>query len=171
MREAKLPKQTLHHGIIAVGVDAQMAAPGDGPVQTEGADTLFRAVGGDPVHDAVGAAVQPGAVRDLPVGGLDVFPADIIEIPLDCPFFVGTDVTVSLFDVVMDQRLRRPVRRSPLVGVSCLRHEFSRMGIDLHDPVKVCFRSFSYLHDLPHLITGPGCDHTVDRSSDHRPGL
>ena len=57
--KAQLSEQPLHHRVVCVGVDAQVAALRKGPVEAKGAHALFGAVRGDPVDHAVGAVFPP----------------------------------------------------------------------------------------------------------------
>jgi hypothetical protein len=81
------------------------------PVQAEHAGSFFGAVGRDPVHHPVGAAVQPRAVRDLPVRRFDIRSLGEEERADDLSRVVLTDIAAALMNVLYDKLLRRPVCR------------------------------------------------------------
>ena len=146
--EAQFGKQVLHDGVVPVRVDAQMAALPESPADAERAYALYGAVRGDAVDDAVGAVVQPRAVLDMAVGGLDV-PAHVEEERADHAAFVDADVALAPRDVLPDERLGRPVGRPPLVGVAVRGHERARVGVDVHHAGKVGFGGAANFHGYP----------------------
>jgi hypothetical protein len=107
------------------------------PVQAEAADSLFRSVGGDSVHDAVGTVIKPAAVRDYCVCRLDIFSLVEEEGSDYRPVVIDTDIAVPALDVLLDQFLRRPAGTPPLVRVSVLGHKPSCKAVQFHYAGKI----------------------------------
>ena len=123
-----------------MGIHSQMPALLKCPVYAESPDSLLGPVPGDSVNDAVRTVIEPCTIRDDPVDRLDIFSVNKEKSTDDLSFIIDADITVSAPDVTMDQFLRRPVGRPPLVGVPMLRHEPPRETVNLHHPVKILFR-------------------------------
>ena len=76
MHKSKLFKEVLHHDVVTVRVNPEVSALLESPVDAERTDAFFTPVTGYPMHDAVGAVVQPSAFGDIPVGRFDIRPLD-----------------------------------------------------------------------------------------------
>ena len=68
MNKAQLAKQVLHDHVVLMGIDAQVPALREGPLETVLARALDGAVRGDAMHHAVGLIPNPGSVVNLVVG-------------------------------------------------------------------------------------------------------
>ena len=69
--KAELRKQSPHHGIGRMRIDAQMAgSAGDRPAEAERADPFFGMIRSNTVDDAVGRFAQPAAAGEAAVIGL-----------------------------------------------------------------------------------------------------
>ena len=88
-------EQALHDDIVTVGVDAQMRALSISPIQTEHADSFFRTVRRETMHNAVRTGIQPCAVCDFPVGRFDIRPVCIEKRAEDFSCVIYTDITVA----------------------------------------------------------------------------
>ena len=144
--KAQLFDEVLHDRVVTMGINAQMAALLIRPVDTERPDSFFGAVPGDSVYNAVGTVVEPRAVRDLAISRLNILPMDEEERADDLPGIIDADEAVAILYVAVDQRLRRPVRRPPLIGIPVLRHVFSCKALNLHHPVKILLCCMSDVH-------------------------
>ena len=100
------------------------------------------------MYNAVRTVIQPCPVRDIPVGRLDILPADVIEGTDNFPLVIQTDIAIAALNIIVDQILRWPVGRSPLVGITMLRHVIPGESIDLHHPVKILLCGISDHHKI-----------------------
>ncbi|MBO4472024.1 MAG: hypothetical protein J5841_09725 [Clostridia bacterium] len=67
MDKTQFSNKVLHYGVIPMGIDPKMTALFISPVDAERADTFFRTVRSNPVHNAIGAVIQPISICDIPV--------------------------------------------------------------------------------------------------------
>lgn len=100
--EAEAIEQGLHHVVVGVGVNADVTALGEAPVETMRPHSADATVGSQPVNHAVGSVVEPGTVY-LGVSGLGS----------DSKPESGDDVSVGLAYIL-------------LPGVDTRRDEFAR---------------------------------------------
>ena len=82
-------------------VDANVAAMAEAPLEASVGHALCLARRGHAVDRRVGLVVEPLAVLDFQVSGVDAF--DVAEGPDDLAFVVFTGETVSFGDFARDQ--------------------------------------------------------------------
>lgn len=122
-------QQFLHGKVIPVGVNPQVTALAEGPIQAEGSGALLLSGRGDTVDDTVGAgaAWQPRSVFDLVVIGfmackIDESTKNLILLPAYIADPPGNVLTYQL--------LRR-IGILPLFGIAILLHEAAGIFIEL----------------------------------------
>ena len=130
--EAVFAEQILHHPIVVVGVDAQMATLAKSPLDTGGSDAFYCSAAGHAMEDTVWAVIQPGAIFDGLIIRFHIF-AEIIKKGSHDLVFTSTDATFSFSDIGEDQRFRGPIGGTPLVRVAICSHELAGMFIKLHE--------------------------------------
>ena len=129
-------------------VNPEVSALLESPVDAERTDAFFASVTGYPVHDAVGAVVEPCAFGDIPVGRLDIRPLDEEKSPDYNAILIDADITVAVPDIIPDQIFRRPLCWTPLIRVAVLRHVPSRKAVNLHHSGKVMLGCMPDYHGI-----------------------
>ena len=119
-----------------MGIDAQVPALREGPLETVLARALGGAVRGDAMHHAVGLIPNPGSVVNLVVGGFHMR-ALVKEEDANYAAVVLAHMPLASCYVVLNETLRGPLVGTPLVGVAGLGHEGTRVRVYLHDAIKV----------------------------------
>lgn len=131
--EAVFGEGALHGQVVLMSVDPQLRADGQGVVEAAAGDATAALGYGDVVDHGVGAFVEPLAVEDLPVGGVDALTE--IEDGGDLAI-LGADIEVAVVDVFGQEAALR-VAVAPLVRVAGPAHGVSGVGIDLLDDGKL----------------------------------
>ena len=70
LRKTVFQQGLVHGGVIPVGVDADVAALGEGVIEAEFGNALAGSGDGDAMDDAAFTGFQPCAVIDLFIGGV-----------------------------------------------------------------------------------------------------
>lgn len=118
----------LHHPVVAMGIDPDVAAllqaPGDAGLR----NTLPFSGRGDPVNNPVRGIVEPRSIKDLKVSGLLAHPE--IKCPDNSVIPVETNVTPFRSNIFQQELLFR-VSIHPLSPIAGLHHETACGLIDL----------------------------------------
>ena len=143
----------LHGTVIPVGIDAQVGTLGKCPIETLGCDAGTLGSNSDAVDGAVRFVVEPGAIFDMQIGGINA--RDLGE-DRQYSANVGTDVKL-LFGNVLPQDGFGGMGIKPLVGVAGLPHKAAGLRIDLQDPGKVCqfCRTNVITHNTSRMVPPP----------------
>ena len=140
--EAVFFEGVAHRGIVLVGVDADVTAPGVDSVEYKGGDSPALRTDGDAVDYTVGCIVQPRTVLDIDICGVGAL---LIE-------KYGKDLSVLLYheavalgDILLDKCPRR-IAVPPLRGVAGVYHKFACLTVNEHNLIEVGGEGFSYFH-------------------------
>ena len=96
--ESVFAEHILHDQIVLVSVYAQMAAAAERPVDAGASDPFYLPTGCDAVDHSVSGIIKPGAVVDLQIVRLDIFPL-IIEKCSDDFAVLYADTAFSALDI------------------------------------------------------------------------
>ena len=114
------------------------------PFQAGAPDAFHRPVARDAVDNAVGTAVEPYPFFDTSISRLDVL-SEIVEKHTDDVSVKLANEALALSYITANKLFRRPVRRTPLIGVPVICHVFAGNGIHFHYAVEISFCCLSYL--------------------------
>ena len=140
--EAVFFEGVAHRGIVLVGVDADVTAPGVDGVEYKGGDSPALRTDGDAVDYTVRLIVQPRTVLDIDIGGVGALL--IKEYGKNLSVLLYHEA-VAIGDILLDKCPRR-IAVPPLRGVAGVYHKFACLTVNEHNLIEVGGEGFSYFH-------------------------
>ena len=99
-------------------------------------NSLCLSIGRYTVDHAIRTVIQPLSVVNTCICRFYILPL-FVEKGSDDRSIQNTDITVTLFYIVFDHTLRRPVRSAPLIRISMCRHERAGILVYFHDLTEI----------------------------------